>query len=158
MLERSNILLEEDVEVRYFKDMWTFMDSGVKADIIKVEYEDDEEDTGKDFVNHGEVMVALKTILIKENKEDSEMIVEVIDCLIEKIRMVKSKKELKKLRSMEAEKTLREKRQGSLKKRCIRDEEYLCTVNIVKTFVMGSIIDPCLDKRMMMLISITNYG
>lgn len=154
VLEKSNIFCEEDIEIRYFKDMWAFMDSGVKAEIIKVEHEDDEEDTGKDFVNHGEVMVALKSVLIRENKGQSDLIVEVVDAMITKIEMIKSQEESKRLRSIEFEKKQRERRQNSLKKRCIRDEEFFCTVNILKLYVTGVMFLKEQDPRSVMLASI----
>jgi hypothetical protein len=156
VLERSSVLAEEDVEIRYFNDMWAFLDSGINAEIIKVEHDDDEEDTGKDFVNHGEVIVALKKVMISKNNKNSEDIVAVIDAMISRIENMKMKKERKKIRKKEREKFLREKRQTSLKKRCVRDEEFFCTVNIIKIFTSYLLVnkEPKMKIENLMKISI----
>lgn len=120
MLEQQTFEVVIDEDYRYFENMWDYMDSGISAEIVSVEYEEEDEyDVIPNRNHHGQVLVLLKSLMIKVNKPGSDILTKVVDAVSSRVLENQYNKELDKERKMARERRIREKAKARVKREII---------------------------------------
>lgn len=126
--------IEEDLDYRYFDNMWHFMESGVNAEIIEIE---GEEEFDENFRYHGRVLVLIRSLMIKGKSQQANNLTEIIDTLTEKMNVTKkeiSEEKIKKVREYKAKKADAElkARIRKFRRMCYLKPEFSMKVSFVR--------------------------
>jgi hypothetical protein len=111
VLDQPTFEIDIDYDYRYFESMWDYMESGLNAEIISVEGEDDNE--FEDYATkeyHGRVLVLLKNIMIKGIKKNCDMLEDIIDIVSEKALKARELEERRKEREKKKKEKIKEEK------------------------------------------------
>lgn len=134
MLSQPTFEIEEDLDFRYFDNMWHFMESGLKAEVVSIENEEEFDETCK---YHGRVLVLLRSWMIKGKSKQAENLGEIIDTLTEKLDVNEkniSEEKMRKVREYKIKKAKEEvnARIKKLRRMCYLHPEFSIKVSFVR--------------------------
>lgn len=134
MLEQKTFTLVSDDDYRYFEDMESFMDSGLKAEIISIDTGDEEEFAeGYNFDTHGRVLVLIRNLMIKKiPNELGDVIDAVAQSCLERADIKKRQKERISEILNRKKKESKLKREKLFKLACYRSSDLEMRTNLVR--------------------------
>jgi hypothetical protein len=136
VLEQQTFTIVEDEDYRYFSSMQDFMDSGLSAEIVKLDCGDEEEYVeGMNYDTHGRVLVLIRSLMMKSIPNELSEVIDIVSrkCL-EKKENIKRSKDRAEKRLLLLKRESRLRREARFRFLCNISVDVELKANLVRIF------------------------